>query len=66
MAEAKAKQEVQPVASPKMITALSVATTLAWIGGMIICFRYTWDYWYVLLIPVGLSIITGKLKGSFH
>jgi hypothetical protein len=66
MAEAKAKQEVQPVANPKMITALSVATTLAWIGGMIICFRYTWDYWYVLLIPVGLSIITGKLKGSFH
>ena len=45
MAEAKAKQEVQPVASPKMITALAVATTLAWTAGMIICFRYYRDYW---------------------
>ena len=63
MAEAKAKQEVQPIVSPKVITALTVVTTLAWIAGMIICFRYTWNYWYVLLVPIGLSILSGKLRG---
>jgi hypothetical protein len=63
---AEAKQEVQPAVSPKAITALTVATTTAWIAGMIICFRYSFDYWWVLMVPIGLSILTGKLKGSFH
>ena len=66
MAEAKTKQQVEPAVSPKVITALTVVTTTAWIAAMIICLRYSFDYWWVLMVPVGLSIITGKLKGSFH
>ena len=62
MAEAKAKHEVQPAASPHVMTALTVATGFAWTAALIVCFAVDWDFWWLLLVPIGLSMLAGQAE----
>jgi hypothetical protein len=65
MAEAKAKQQVEPTVSPKVITALTVAVGVAWTAAAVLYFS-VFDEWWIFIIPIALSIALGKAKGSMH
>jgi hypothetical protein len=65
MADAKAKQEVQPAASPKAIMALSVLVGVAWTGAALVYFS-VFPEWWIFIVPIALSIALGKAKGSMH
>ena len=66
MAKAKAKQEVAPLVDQKWITALTVA--VAWPGRStaLIYFGANYRHWWIFILPIVLSILLGKLKGSKH
>lgn len=65
MAEAKAKNEVQPAISPNAVLALTVLVGVAWTAAATIYFS-VYPEWWVFIIPIALSIALGKAKGSLH
>jgi len=66
MAKAKAKPEVAPLVDQKWITALTMAVVLAWTTTTLIYFGADYRQWWIFIIPIALSIMLGKLKGSKH
>jgi hypothetical protein len=60
MAEAKARQEpAEPVREPKN-RALVIASTIAWPVILLVLFATSWDYWWLIFIPIALSSLAGK------
>ena len=66
MAKAKAKPEVAPLVDQKWIVALTVAVGVAWTSTALIYFGANYRQWWIFIIPIALSIMLGKLKGSKH
>lgn len=66
MGHAQGKQELAPAVDPKWITALSIAVPVAWVlAGFAFAFLGVRN-WMIFILPIVLSIVLGKLKGSKH
>jgi len=65
-AQSRAKQEIAPAVDPKWITALSIAVPVAWVlAGFAFAFLDVRN-WMIFILPIVLSIVLGKLKGTKH
>ncbi len=65
-ARSQARQEIAPAVDPKWITALSIAVPVAWIlAGFAFAF-FDVRNWMIFILPIVLSIVLGKLKGTKH
>jgi len=51
-----------PMPSSKTATALTVASAIAWPAWILFCFAVSWDFWWLVFIPIVISSVAGQQK----
>ena len=48
--------------SSRLANALTVASAIAWPAWILFCFAVSWDFWWLVFIPIVISSVAGKQK----
>ena len=51
-----------PMPSSKTANALTVASAIAWPAWILFCFAVSWDFWWLVFIPIVISSVAGQQK----
>jgi len=65
-AQSTGKQDVAPAFDRRWVAALTVAVAVAWTVAALISIRTSVDTWTIFILPIVLSVVLTKLKGSRH
>ena len=53
---------LMPMPSSKTANALTIASAIAWPAWILFCFAVSWDFWWLVFIPIIISSVAGKQK----
>ena len=53
---------LMPMPSSRTATALTVASAIAWPAWILFCFAVSWDFWWLVFIPIVISSVAGQQK----
>ena len=66
LARSTGEQRVAPAVDWRWTTALTVAVAVAWAVTALIYVRTSVDTWTIFILPIVLSVMLSRLKGSRH
>jgi len=53
---------LMPMPSSRTANALTVASAIAWPAWILFCFAVSWDFWWLVFIPIIISSVAGQQK----
>lgn len=51
-----------PSLNPSVTKALNIAAAVVWPAWILFCFAVSWNFWWLVYIPIAISILAGKRK----
>lgn len=58
-----APADVTPATAPapaRSASAWNIAATIVWLAWILFCFAVSWDYWWLVFVPIMISSIAGQ------
>jgi Domain of unknown function (DUF1707) len=53
---------LMPMPSSRTANALTVASAIAWPAWILFCFAVSWEFWWLVFIPIIISSVAGQQK----